>query len=76
MRSRGMIYKAVDQAVLLYVSESWVVTGAMLKLLEGFHQWAARRITWTTETREAGGEWEYTLVVAALESAGPHPIME
>ena len=57
MRSRGMIYKAVDQAVLLYVSESWVVTGAMLKLLEGFHHRAARRITGMTETRGAGGEW-------------------
>ena len=29
----GMMYKAVAQSVLLYISESWVVTGHMLKLL-------------------------------------------
>ena len=29
----GMMYKAVDQLVLLYVSESWVAMGDMLKIL-------------------------------------------
>ena len=52
-----MMYKAVAQSVLLKVSESWVVTGEMLKVLEGFHHWAARRITGMTATREAGREW-------------------
>ena len=28
------------------------------------------------ETCGAGGEWEYTPVMATLESAGLHPIME
>ena len=37
VRSRGMMYKAVAQLVLMYRSESWVVTGDMLKVLEGFH---------------------------------------
>ena len=32
------MYNAVDQLVLLYGSESWVVTGAMLKVLEGFQK--------------------------------------
>ena len=41
VRARGMLYKVVAQTVILYGSGSWVVTGAMLKLLEGFHIRAA-----------------------------------
>ena len=35
VRSRGMMYKAVAHSVLLYVGESWVVVGVMLKFLQG-----------------------------------------
>ena len=38
VRAQGMMYKAVVQLVLLYGSESWVVTRAMVKVLEGFHK--------------------------------------
>ena len=51
------MHKAVAQSVLLYGSGSWVVTGDMLKVLEGFHNWAARRIMRMTETCGAGGEY-------------------
>ena len=37
VQSRGMMYKAVTQSVLLYVSDIRVVTGNILKVLEGFH---------------------------------------
>ncbi len=37
----GMLYKAVVMAVMLHGSESWWVSGATLKGLEGFHYWAA-----------------------------------
>ena len=37
VRMRVMLYKSVVQSVLLYGSESWVVTGAILKVLEVFH---------------------------------------
>ena len=37
VRARGMIYKEVDQSVLLYGRESWVVTGGVIKVLKGFH---------------------------------------
>ena len=40
--------------VLLYGSEIWVVTGVMLKVLEGFHHRATRRITGMMATRGAG----------------------
>ena len=51
------MYKAADQLVLMYGSESWVVTGEMLKVLEGFHHWEERQIIGTTATRGARGEW-------------------
>ncbi len=39
------VYKAVVQAVLLYGSESWVLTLAMEKKLQSFHRRCARFIT-------------------------------
>ena len=58
VRARGAMYKAVAQSVLLYGSKSWVVTGEMLKVLEGFHHRAERRITGLTVKHGAGGESE------------------
>ena len=43
VRSRGILYKSVLQYVLLYGRESWVVMGAMLKLLEVFHHHLAKK---------------------------------
>ncbi len=34
-----VFYKSVVQAVLLFGSESWVLTPVLLKRLEGFHIW-------------------------------------
>ena len=45
VRARGIMYKAVYQSVLLYGSDSWVVMGGMLKVLEGLHHREARQIT-------------------------------
>ena len=50
VQARGMVFLAVDQLVLLYSSESWVVAWAMIKVLEGFHHQVARRITEMTAT--------------------------
>ena len=61
----GVMYKAVAQSVLLYGSEIWVVTGGILKVLDGFHHREARRITGVTEKRGASGYWEYPPVVEA-----------
>ena len=58
VRVRGMLYKAVMQLVLLYVGESWVVRGVILKLLEGLHHRLARRIEGMTAQRTTIGEWE------------------
>ena len=66
----GVMYKEVVQSVLLYGSDGWVVTGEMLQVLEGFRHRAAQLIMGMT----SGGEWEYPLVVKAIEAAGIHSI--
>ena len=55
VQAQGILYKAVVQLVLIYRSESWGVTGAMLKVIEGFHHRAERRITGMTEQRTTAG---------------------
>ena len=59
VRARGMMYEVVAQSLLLYGSESWVVMGSILKLLERFQHWAPRRIIGMTATSRAGGERKY-----------------
>ena len=44
VQAQGSMYKALDQSVLLYGSESWVVTGEMLKVLTEFHHQVTPRI--------------------------------
>ena len=70
VRACGMIYKVVAQTVLLYGSDSWVVTGEMLKVLEGFHHRVARKIAGMKAWRVEDGEWDYPLVGDFLEAAG------
>ena len=52
----GMLYKAVEQTLLLYWRNSWVVMGSMLKVFEGFRHWEAQGIAvmmdWHAEDRE------------------------
>ena len=48
----------------------------MLKILEGFHHWAARQITVMMEKCVADSKWEYPLVVVAIEAALLHPIQD
>ena len=49
VRSCGMIYKSVEQIVILYGSEVWVVTGEILKVLEVLHHREAQRIAGITD---------------------------
>ena len=56
VRAWGMLYKAVVQLVLLYVSESWVVMGPMLKVLEDFYHQVAINITGMTAQPTTGRE--------------------
>ena len=74
VRACVMVYNLVAQTVLLYGRNIWVVTGAMLNILEGFHHRAAIQIVGMTAKCVAGGMWKYPPVVAALEAAGLYPI--
>ena len=58
MQARGMLLKLVAHMVLLYGSNICVMTGAMLKVLEGFHHRAAWRIARMTAQSIEEGEWE------------------
>ena len=66
VQARGMIYTAVSETVLFYGRKSWVVTGAMLNILEGFHHRAAIEFAGMTGKCVADEMWEYNLVMAAL----------
>ena len=53
----SMLYKAVVQLVLIYGSEGWVVMGAMLKVIEVFHNWLAIIITGMMAQHTTGEYW-------------------
>ena len=69
------MYREVAQLMLLYVRKSLVVTREMLKILEGLHHRAARRIMGLTEKRGVVRESYYPLVRESMEVAGIHPIV-
>ena len=58
VQARAMIYKAVVQTVLLYGSKSWMITGAMMKVLEAFCHEISRKITGKTDRRVREEGWE------------------
>ena len=61
----GMFYKATVQSVLLFGSETWVLTPSTLKRLEGFHVKAARRMTGKSPVL-AHGIWTYPKTLEVL----------
>jgi hypothetical protein len=65
----GNFYKAVVQSVLLFGSESWVMSPAIYKALDGFHHRVARRIAGMLP-RLTDGDWVTPPVGPALEAAG------
>ena len=69
VQSWGMIYKSVVQLVLLYGSKSWVLMGAMLKVLELFHYQVARRIVGMTAWSATSGEWYWPPVDEAMDTS-------
>jgi hypothetical protein len=55
----GKFYTAVVQSVLLYGSETWVLSEKMRRMLEGFHNRCARQMTkrFIHPDLENDGEW-------------------
>jgi hypothetical protein len=72
-----MFYKAVVQSVLLYGSETWVMSPKMLSKLEGYHKESSCRLTGRTPVYHRWkDEWQYLPLGNALEEAGLFPIDE
>ena len=76
VRVWGILYKSVAQYMFLYGSQSWMVAGAMLEVLEMFHHWVARGITGRKVQSMTDGECEWPPVVEALEIFGLWTIKE
>ena len=51
----AMMYKSMVKTVILYRNEIWLVTEAMLKVLEGFHHRVAWRIAGMPDQRFGDG---------------------
>jgi hypothetical protein len=74
-RVSGMFYKAVVQSILLFGSETWVVTNTMLKALESFHRRVARRIAGKQPYRcRRTDTWIYPPIDKALEEVGLYSV--
>ena len=67
-----MFYKAVCMSVLLFGSETWVVTDTIQRALDAFHHRAARFITGRHIRHRADGTWDCPSTDVTLEQAGLH----
>ena len=76
VRVRGVMYKATVQLVLLYGSGRWVMTRAMLKVIEGFCHRAERSIARKTARRTATRKCEWPSLAEALHTPGICPTKE
>ncbi len=64
-------YQAIVQAILLYGSETWVISRTALAWLEGFHIRAAYRMAKTNKPkRSPGNVWEYLRSEDVLKECG------
>ena len=76
-RISGNLYKAVVQSILLYGSETWVLTAPMVKVLEGFHHKVLRQITGRQPKYDVRTDtWSKRPIFRAYEEAGVLPIVE
>jgi hypothetical protein len=76
-RVSAMFYKAVVQTVLLYGSETWCISGAMMSVLNGFHNRVARCITRRhirPDPLTDGATWLYPSSTKTLQEAGLYPM--
>ena len=56
MKAQAVIYKAVVKTVLIYGCKSWVVKGAMMTVLDGFHHRVDWRLALLTSRLDNEGE--------------------
>jgi hypothetical protein len=76
-RVSAMFYKAVIQSVLLYGSETWVLSKTVMARLEGFHIQAAYKMAKThVPCRGPDWQWTYPKSEDVLEECGMYTIEE
>jgi hypothetical protein len=68
-------YKAIIQSILLYGSESWVLSKYMLQKLNTFHNMCARYIT-GRHIKLVNEQWEYPCSATTLKQASLLTIKE
>ena len=66
----GFFFKSVVQLVLLFGTETYVVTPHMIQVLGGFQDQVARKLTGWILRRQADGKWDYTSTAVARAEAG------
>ena len=59
----GFLFKAMVQAVLIFVSDTWMVIPSMGKALGGFQDQVARRLTGRLPRKKIDRKWTYTSAV-------------
>ena len=69
-RASGLFFKAVVQAILIFVLETWVFTPRMGKALGGSQTQVVRRMTGRIPRRKTDNKWRYTSATTAREEAG------
>ena len=57
-RVSAMFYRLVSQVILIYGSETWVLSAAMEKKVEGAHTYFLRQITRKQARRIVDRTWE------------------
>jgi hypothetical protein len=76
-RISAMFYKATIQTVLLFGSETWVITDEILQMLTSFHHSVARRLTGRYPRPIADtNEWIHPSIQETLNIAGMFPMEE
>ena len=70
LRVSGLFFKAVVQAVLLFIFGTWVVTPCMGKVLGEVWDQVARRLTGRLLRRTPYRSWKYTSAEMAREEEG------
>jgi hypothetical protein len=72
-RISAMFYKATIQTILLYGSETWVITSDILQVLRSFHHSVARRLTGRYPYQlPDSNDWIYPSIKTTLNIAGMH----
>jgi hypothetical protein len=72
----AMFYRTVVLYVLLYSSESWVLTGDLMRQLRSFHRRCCRGLTGEFNRQDEEGEWICPKSEEVLKKAGALTIEE